>query len=297
MTTIINHDLRVVNGGTLYMPPWEEGNDKWGNLELPDVYAIGTSQLYPTGTIYRKGMRTFIYTLTDALYHGSGGVGVGAGYLMESAAEMEDLRDAVISGAAGANKIVVNMGAACVKNAYAGGFIGIIGQSAGITTVGGYMEYQIISNTVQDGSTYVTFTIDGTLPIALALGDHAVLTEHPYAMIRHPQKDLIYGGCVGVLLCTTVASSYLWLQTGGPHNLVHCGNTFEGQHGFHSPVYDCNGVANCSDITNTTPDGVHDASNLQIIGFSFPSSWIGGYGAGSGVDNTVAIGVFLTIFN
>ncbi|KKL57777.1 hypothetical protein LCGC14_2232000, partial [marine sediment metagenome] len=50
-------ELSIVNGQTLLLPPWEGGQSKWTEYAMPDVYAIGTDQLYPTGTIFRKGIR------------------------------------------------------------------------------------------------------------------------------------------------------------------------------------------------------------------------------------------------
>lgn len=300
MTTLINHDLRVVNGGTLYMPPWEEGNDKWGNLDLPDVYAISTTQKYPTGTIYRKGMRTFVYTLTDATYYGEGGTAaIIAGYLMESAAERNVLSNSVISGALGANTMVVNMGEVLPANAYAGGFIGIEG--AGITraTVGGCQSFQIISNTAATltGSYYSTLTLDGNLARVLSASDDVLITEHPYAKVRFSQSGP-YGMTVGVLVCTTAASSYLWLQTGGPCNMLHSEATLEGNEPCQVPIYAFYGASNRA----TGPGNVNTSMGLQSgalqrIGYSYASSDIGGPVGGTPTADTLSMSVWLTILN
>lgn len=61
MSVTINHDLRVVDGKTLYMPPWAEGQEGWGNLALPNVYQEDAAQLYPIGTKYVDGDRVFHY--------------------------------------------------------------------------------------------------------------------------------------------------------------------------------------------------------------------------------------------
>lgn len=297
---IINHDLRVVNGRTLYMPPWEADNDKWGNLALPDVYAIGTDQQYPTGTIYRLGMRTFIYTKTDPTWFGgSGGAGIGAGYLMESTSEVLCLTDKVISGVAGANTLVVDLVTTKAANAYAGGFIGIKMAAGGIGTVGRYSTYQIISSTVANvGNSYhSTITIDGTLVLTLTTTDDVVLAENPYAEVRGPQTAN-YNMCVGALLCTTVASSYLWLQTGGPHNIMPQILAFEGASANEIVVYSLAGVPQVqgSGVSGSTTLSSIDVGNLQRIGYVYASSDIGGPG-GTPANTTIAIPVFLTIFN
>jgi len=295
MTVNANTDLRVVNGGTLYMPPWEAANAKWGNLALPDVYAQSTTQKYPTGTIYRKGLRTFVYTLTDATYYGTAGAGIIAGYLMESCSEREDLANSVITAVAGANTITINMGGACTVNAYAGGMIGIVmGTGLALSTVGGCSQFQIISNTVQDASNYVTFTLDGTLPIAYPTDSDVVITEHPYAKVRLPQTNP-YTMCVGVLIGTSAASTYLWLQTGGPCNMIHVNATFEGTEFYSVPFYVVGATGNRPvDGTTTTTNAIEHTS-MQKIGNSYASTDIGGPVGGTPANTTFTETIWLDI--
>ncbi len=291
MPDIKNTDLRVVNGNTLYMPPWEPGQAKWGNLTLPDVYAIGTTQLYPTGAILRKGIRTFVYTK-----HVAGITVVGAGYCLESTAELKDVANGVISGAAGANTLIVDMGGSIAENAYAGGFIGIRMGTGGFTTVGRYSTYQIISNTVSDGNDRVTFTIDGTLVLALGTTDDVVITEHPYAEVRTTLN--LYGMCVGINLQTTVASSYIWLQTGGPNNMLSQLIALEGDTVNSIAVYNVAGVPQvvAGGTTGASTLGGIEVAMLQRIGNVYASTDIGGPG-GSPADITISPTVFLSIFN
>lgn len=299
MTTKINHDLRVVRGGTIYMPPWEGGNDKWGNLALPDVYSSSTAQAYPTGTIYRHGLRTFIYSKTDPTYFGQKGTGDGsinAGYLVESASEMEALPNSVISGAAGANTMVVDMGKSVAVNAYAGGFIGIKMGVGDRQTAGRSSMYQIISHTVSDGDDYVTLTLDGTLVIALTTADDVVMTENPYAVCRSPFTGP-YGMCIGIYLTQSYASRYVWLQTGGPCNFIPVNASYQGAAVGEHVCYALGGTTNNSEgTTDTTPGGALESANLQIIGYQYASTVIGGP-EGSPTDTTFTPAIFLTIFN
>ncbi|KKL60919.1 hypothetical protein LCGC14_2200540 [marine sediment metagenome] len=63
MAVNINHDLRRVDGKTLFMPAWFQGELGWGNLKLPNVYrADGATQQYPAGTKYVDGERAFYYS-------------------------------------------------------------------------------------------------------------------------------------------------------------------------------------------------------------------------------------------
>jgi len=298
MTIIVDHDLRVVNGATLYMPPWEPGNDKWGTLATPDVYAIGTTQLYPTGTIYRKGMRTFVYTLTDATYYGiSSGVAILAGYLMESAATINQGADLIISGALDASTMVVNLEGAKDANCYAGGFVGISGDSITHATVGGCQSFQIISNTaaVSGGSYYSTLTLDGTLARVLSTDDDYVIAEHPYAKCRVATSGP-YGMTIGVVICTSAASSYLWLQTGGPCNMLHSEATFEGNAANQTPIFAFFGASNRATGGASGSMGLY-AGELQRIGYSYASSKADGAIGTSGTIDAISMACFLTILN
>jgi len=296
MTTNINHDLRVNNGCTLYMPPWEEGNDKWGNLALPDVYAIGTAQLYPTATIFRKGLRTFIYSQCAATGYGTSGAGIMAGACMEPTAEILILTDAVVSGAAGDSVIGVTTSDSVALNAYAGGQIGFIQAAGGLTTVGRGGTFQIISNTEESGNvTY--FTIDGTLVNTFGTGDDVVLAENPYAECR-TNVNGNYHMTSGVNVCTTVASSYLWLQTGGMNNCLIMMIAFEGGDPNSVPCFSVAGtpqVAEGGATGSSTTNGI-DGTCLQLIGNVYASTVIGG-ATGTPGDISISPTVFLNIFN
>ncbi len=287
--TVVNHDLRVQNGGTIYMPPWEAGQDgKWGRLQTPDVYAVGTEQLYPTGTIYRKGIRTFVYSVLS-----SDSTVVGAGYCPESTAEYVSLTNVVVSGAAGANTVVITQASIAI-NQYAGGFLGIKMGTGGLTTVGRYSSRQIISHTATtDGD--VTYTLDGNNVLALTTADDCVLAEHPYAEIRTP-ATANYNMCVGVYIATVVVSNYMWVQTAGPHNMLSMIATFEGALANSVPTYAIAGVSQVSEggaSGDATCNGI-EGTSLQNIGHVYASTDIGGP-AGTPADITIAPTVWLNI--
>lgn len=62
MTTIINHDLRSVDGSFIMMPPWFQGASGWGNLSMPNVYNTDdASAQYPEGAKFVEGDRTWFY--------------------------------------------------------------------------------------------------------------------------------------------------------------------------------------------------------------------------------------------
>ncbi len=288
-----NADLRVVNGGTLYPPPWESGNAEgkiWSQgYKIPDVYATGSTQLYPTGTIYRYGIRTFAYTKLS-----SDSTVVGAGFCPESTAEYVSLTNVLVSGAAGANTVVITKAGITVDQ-YAGGFLGIKMGTGGITTVGRYSSRQIIKNTVADGSNNVIFTLDGTNVLALTTADDCVLAEHPYAEIRTP-ATANYHMCVGIYINTVVVSNYVWVQTAGPHNMLSMIATFEGGSANSVPCYAIAGNSQVSEggaTGDATCNGI-EGTSLQCIGHVYASTDIGGP-SGSPADITIAPTVWLNI--
>lgn len=280
--------------GELWLPPWEAGNDKWDNVGIPNnVYAISTTQSWPTGTIFRKGLRTFIYTL-----YSSDVTVVGAGYCMEPTAELKERTNGVISGTAGANTLVVDMGGSVAVNAYAGGMIGIKMNAGGGTTVGRYSTFQIISNTVSATSTnYVTFTIDGKLVLALTTSDDVVITENPYAEVRSP-RTANYHMSVGINIQTVVASSYCWLQTGGPNNMLSQLIALEGDTVNSVAVYNIAGVPQvvAGGTAGASTLASIETAMLQKIGYVYASTDIGGPG-GTPANITISPTVWLTIFN
>jgi len=295
MTTVINHDLRVVDGGTLYMPPWEEGNAQWGNLKRPSVYLGNTTQEYPTGTIYRHGLRTFIYTQMDATYYGTGGGAIGAGWVGSNSGEYVNLPNLVVEATAGDTSIVLERAGTTV-NEFAGGFIGIKNSVGGWGTAGRFAYFQIISNTVADGDDYVTFELDGALVLSYVVGAaDCVVAAHPYAVTRLSQDaSADYSMSTGIFTHTTVASEYCWIQTGGPCMAVGVWGTFEGTDTGSLPVYAVGGNVQTTMVkTSSLIAAGYEAVAHQCIGWSYPSTNI----SGTPTNNSIAIAIFLTIFN
>jgi len=270
MTTIINHDLRVVNGKTIYMPPWYGGGVEFGNLDLPDVYTLDTTQKYPLGTIFRDGIRTFIYTYIDqggwTLTNNFGG------YFCKTNATLKELTDALITGASGASTVELNYGAsACAANKYAGGLMGIKGPSDGVRG-----SRSIISNLVKDSDNYVVFTIDGTLPEALTTSDDFSLIENPYASVRsytsESTADLEESAMyVGGLVVTMVDARYMWVQTWGPFFMIGINESFEGDEAPQQGVtaYHGSGNRHPSYANAIAQLGMYTGA-LQQVGWALP---------------------------
>ncbi len=276
--TIANHDLRVVDGGTLSLPKWHAGNAVgrlWaGGLKLPDVYLSQSTQLYPIGTVYREDGRTFVYGKWSATTTIK-----TAGYAVCTTATYKDLANSVISGTVGGNTIVITASGVTV-NQYAGGYLGVKGNN--------YRSWYIISNTVADGSDQVTFTIDGTIPSTVATTDDVVLMENQYSAMRwYITADT--RPYIGVTTNTIVASEYTWIQTWGVHMQCAVFNSFEGLDGNQFPVYVYHGSFQ-ADPTNTTYaiQGSTGASALFQAGF-----FAAGSDPSSPADISIAYPVYL----
>lgn len=279
-TRIINHDLRCVNGGTIYMPKWAAANAdlEWGILAIPDVYTSTTAQLYPYGTIYREGLRTFVYTHLN-----SSATAKRAGYLVFTSATHKSLTNAIISGAAGASTLVVNYATSCAVNKYAGGYLGM-------KQTNDQGSYYILSNTVQDVSNYVTFTLDnssGWKGAQATTGD-VVLCEDIYSDVNTYVTGGQYAGYVGALMDETMAAGeYGWVQTWGPHNMMSPDSTFEGDDTCQLDVFALRGAMQRNQTSTGNTIATYGYGSLQRIGFSLAGS------AGSAVTNGES--VFLQI--
>jgi len=270
---LVNHD-----GAHIELPPWSAltGADK-GHLSRPDVYAAShATQMYPIETVFRDGGRTFVY----GKYASTVNSARTAGYNVCTGATFKDLANAGISGAAGANTVVINYGAACAVNKYAGGYLGMKGAN--------YRSFRIISNTVQDASNYVTFTLDGTLINAITTAsDDFVLMENPYADMRW-YITIDSRPYIGATVSTMVASYYAWIQTWGVHMMMSAYNTWEGAAGNQAGVVAHHGS------TQGFPDPTSSViGGTSVYGASQP---IGMFAAGSDPASPADVSIAYPIY-
>ena len=224
MTTIVNHDIRSVNGKYILMPPWKELQEGWGNLAIPNVQVAGgdTAQQYPTNTKFVDFDRTHIYGYCSTKYN----------------------------AAVKSNLILFNINTPIINCTW-GGVAGAVGDTVcpfvtsdltGHTTVvvnhfaGGYMMprtgniayggYRIVSNTVfaggADSTSETDFVIeeDGLQAIVPADSAYCHLSRNPYTSLQSnwlgPDTVGGYAGGMGVTLIDPTASTFQWVQTWGP---------------------------------------------------------------------------------
>lgn len=218
MTTIINHDIRSVNGKYLMMPPWKEAQAGWGNLAIPNVYLDGgdTAQQYPVNTYYRDFDRTHIY----GYCYSRGNTDVKANIGLMNQGVLETVTWGTVAGAVGDTTVSILENTLSDEgdaepNIFAGGYF--------MPRVNPYSCYRIISNTAHDGgavgATEMDMVIEDGLTNIIAAGTGSCyLNRNQFVKMRHQ-----WGGAaayrlqvVGVTLIDPTASTWQWVQTWGP---------------------------------------------------------------------------------
>ncbi|KKN29854.1 hypothetical protein LCGC14_0839830 [marine sediment metagenome] len=216
MATIINHDIRSVNGKYLIMPPWKEGQSGWGNLSVPNVCAAGgdTAQQYPVNAKFVNFDRRFIYGYCTAVYT-TNKANVG----MFNGAVKELVTFGSIAGAAGDTLVSIDgttldVETTAAANVFAGGYF--------MPRTNPYSDYRIISNTTYIGgsvsATEMDIVIeDGLTEAVTAAQASCFLDKNPYQMlVQNWAGGRDYESVVGVTLIDPTVSTWQWIQVSGP---------------------------------------------------------------------------------
>lgn len=216
----LNHDVRCVDGKTIYLPNWKGGEDAAGlrgNLELPDVYVLDSVQKYPIGTKFVDSDRTFHY---GYCYSKNSVAGRASGGMKNVASVQETTTDAVIEPV-GETEIVIE-DTTSTLNQYAGGFF-----MPYVTT--GLSTYRILSNTATSGG-HVTLTLERGILVATTSGMTVRLNQNKYSKLscELPNAGAYYTSSMGVNLVEAEAGKWLWIQTYGDC-YVHGGDELLGK--------------------------------------------------------------------
>jgi len=260
------------------MLKWYQGADGWGNLDLPDVYAASTSDLFPYGTIYREGSRTFVYTkmgaTNDSAYR-------SAGYLLRTKATYKSVSSGMQVAALAATSITVNYGEACALDKYSGGILGVYGTS--------YGSRFIVSQALA-GATYdMVLVLDVGFPVAMATTDNITLLENRYKEVNAYVTEE-YAPYVGMIMHHQVtASERSWLQCGGENGMCFYWGSAEGDDGNLFHMFAVHGaVQMLASNTSTAVYGSNVVGACQCIGYR-PSY--------TDADMSGGQQIFLTILN
>jgi len=216
MTTIINHDLRVVDGRTLYMPPYAGGQDGWGNLALPDVGVSDAVQKYPIGTKYVEGDRTFRYAHANP----SGGT-ITPGRLVCNMNTVQERAGASwdVNGVVGDTVVYINAMVNNIDlNEFAGGYLLYAGAD-GLSNM-----IPIVSNTAATtGDGPSTIVLGMPLTGAATAGvTGSTLTGSIFGNVLQMSvgAGTGYQSAVGLPLMEITQDYYAWIQTWGPCIIV-----------------------------------------------------------------------------
>jgi len=252
---VVNQDLRVVDGWTLWTPGNDQTADPY-NLKVPDPNNdIDTIQQYPIGTRLTRGDRAWRYALVGNVDGMSQTTNIRRGMGMLSMAVVNVYTTTTILTESGYNtdgdtKLKLNMSthvdatqtaSAVGLNDYQNGFLTIYDGSSG-----NYWGCAIESNTAEDASGYVYLTLESELPFSLSQsGDYVMVHESPYWKVQ-PSGSGNAAGYVGNFgtICgfpgpynqyktassgTDIADSkYIWLQTWGPYPGIIMGRAYHG---------------------------------------------------------------------
>jgi len=262
----INHDLRIANGGTISMPPFIGGEVGWGNLSTPSVYVASATQLYPRGTMFRKGEKSYVYSklFTTTRSGAYGGVTGGLG-LFSVAQDSSTLTIASAGAAIGESTVTVTD--TLTVNEFAGGLITIYEAGQPIVSMG------ILSNTA------TVITLDGALPGTYSTG---VTNIH---VVKSPYKDVVIPGasvsagaafdyCPGVFNSpidvdgnVAAEDDFVWLQCFGPCFMWASGSYQGGVGGERTVIIEGDGAGQ---VLNDTL--IETMTSFQIIGYLFPGT-------------------------
>ncbi|KKL23120.1 hypothetical protein LCGC14_2428570 [marine sediment metagenome] len=277
----VNHDLRVADGGTIYMPPWIDGEDGWGNLQIPDFYIASAAQKYPRGTMFRKGIDSYVYTkLATTLRSGGvwgstgyGGISQGQG-LFSVAKPAGSLT--IVTATKGERTVTISSPALTV-NGYAGGLLTLYdGTSQPLCIMG------VVSNTA------TVITLDGVLP-----GTYTAQSSALYQIVPSPYYSVIaeynqgastlFDYCPGIFISrfdeggnAPAADDFVWLKTAG---LVYMWATLR-QAGGTGGERVATIMGDMGAIVSDAGEGTY--VGYQRIGTLFPSTGDSAVGSGGG---------------
>ena len=221
---IINHDIRSNGGRYIQMPVWISGepDDVWGKLAIPNPQAnssVGdTSQLYPHGTKFVDGDRTFFYAYCSIVYTAN-----KANLLMFNVSQANSITWGATAGVAGDTKVgilasTLDDDTTPAEDYYAGGWL--------LPRTNPYSSYRVIK------SSEVSDTVSGEVDLTLDNGlVEAVSASQGSCFLNRSQYKAIaqdwaggsygaYGTSPGVTLIDPIAATWMWVQAWGPCYVV-----------------------------------------------------------------------------
>lgn len=216
--TVINHDLRSVDGKTIYHLPDIGGSTTLGNLALPNIYSESTTAKYPVGTKFVDGERVLHYAYNGSAYSlPTLRAAVGYDAMQEQSKDSFDTSQAAGIGSTTASPFKVDgvSNGSPATNGWAGMYILILTDDS----VGGRVVMRIVSNKAAGSASPYTVecVLDQPLPVTVAGDTDCDIIPNRYADVRRP-ADLTAGmyPFLGAPMIFVSTLNYFWLQTWGP---------------------------------------------------------------------------------
>jgi len=282
MVKVINHDVRVVDGSTIYMPAWFQGESGWGNLKKPNIYTADAVQQYPCGTRFVEGDRWFRYarylgspaTYTTTAITATDGDDIMGKFLMQGAYQQDYADSLVVRHVAGETSSWIGTTVATDRSDdfYSGGFVN--GKDTAPADARHFSRRIVAHNydaakTV--GGTAYTYVSELQLdqPITNSKTSMAV-TVMPncwkrilwYSDTASAQYYSAMGAC---MVNDPTATYFVWLQTHGPMACHHVANANVGASNFEM-VYYILGDGSVQGIDSSTDTYGIGEGQFQIAG-------------------------------
>lgn len=224
----ITQSLVAHEGKYIIMPPHKEGQFGWANMNRPNVHEAGgdSAALYPINTKFIDFDRTHIYGYCATKYNAAVKSNLG---MFNENTPIIGCTWGDVAGVAGDTVLPFQTSdltgyTTVTVNLFAGGYLM---PRAGNIAYGGY---RIVSNTVYDGGTNAggdetDFVIEepglgAAVPAAAA---YCHISKNPYTAVRSNwlgPDTFKYSSAMGVTLIDPTASTYQWLQTWGPVQML-----------------------------------------------------------------------------
>lgn len=254
----VNHDLRVNNGATIYLPSDIQG-DGLANLAIPNVYAEDATQKYPIGTKLVLDDMVFRYCKAEADPGGTSST-IRANRAVVCK-HIPVTASAITAAAVDATTITCTV-AGVSANLYENGYI--IQQPT--VSWDQNSKLRIMSNTT------TVFTLKDALVQAIASTDTLLFSKNMYKDVgKIPTNGTgkEYMSWVAVPLLHITPSCYFWGQTWGPCCIQYGEGTTDrpGESAsVRSFAFDYYGAAICSSTAV-------NADTQQIGGFVIPNTY------------------------
>lgn len=217
MTTIVNHDLRCVDGVTLFLPP--HGLTDFVSLAQPDVYAETEAQLYPIGTLaWYAGMgKKYRYAKAGGALTGVKILVCNANYTTgATTTNLNGFYDggSTATWAVGATEVSFTDTISRPKDYYAGAHLLHFDAARNEC----YEDSYIVSGPSVAG-TAITLKLHKAVKYAKLSGDGIEIWLNPYSNIQMSPTDTGYEDHVTYMGSPPIpveSDHYFWMQTAGP---------------------------------------------------------------------------------